>query len=267
MQCRATCSPADPPDRRVPAPRWPRSSFSLPELEPWRLQVVLLCRCVTPADGRSSEDVVFQLIVQHVPADDLDLRHLVGSRSRAAWTPLGSSTGFDRAPLGRRSDERLGRSVERRIHARSSACRVPQVPAGWELVPGQPDVVREVIAKHRWATDVMVVGSGEAYYTLGFDHGSKAGQSCGKDRLASRGGAAWGARRAGAARGGNASGQGVGPAGIGAVGGDAVAAARRVASDASRSETPLRSVLAQHRSRSSAPLTCAEVQTDFGHYS
>jgi hypothetical protein len=61
-----------------------------------------------------------------------------------------------------------------------------RIPAGWELAPSQEEVVKEVIAKHRWATETVILGNGDAFFTLSHEDGSKAGQPMGKEKLSTR---------------------------------------------------------------------------------
>jgi len=58
---------------------------------------------------------------------------------------------------------------------------------GWELAPSQADVIWDVVAKHRWGVDILVLASGDAFYTVSFEDGSKGGQRMGKDKLSTRG--------------------------------------------------------------------------------
>jgi hypothetical protein len=49
------------------------------------------------------------------------------------------------------------------------------IPDGYEIAPDTPEIVRDVIAAHRWSTDVMVVGSLKAYGTASFIAGLEYG--------------------------------------------------------------------------------------------
>ena len=46
--------------------------------------------------------------------------------------------------------------------------RYCELPAGWELAPKDPEIVAEVIAKHYWGIQVLVVSDGTGYNTLKF---------------------------------------------------------------------------------------------------
>ena len=56
--------------------------------------------------------------------------------------------------------------------------RYCELPAGWELAPKDPEIVAEVIAKHCWGIQVLVVSDGTGYNTLahpGHTPGSRYG--------------------------------------------------------------------------------------------
>lgn len=61
-----------------------------------------------------------------------------------------------------------------------------RAPQGWELATATPELIDGVVARHTWGTDLLVLANGDAFYTLGFEHGNKAGQSAGRDKLSSR---------------------------------------------------------------------------------
>lgn len=41
-----------------------------------------------------------------------------------------------------------------------------ELPVGWEVAPDNPDIVQEVIARHRWGTNVLHVMGGNGYCTV-----------------------------------------------------------------------------------------------------